>query len=93
MAIVWDGLEYRKVSEEEADRLVEQDKAQRVDREFISGSELRLRSSFTGYHTKEKRSPLPPVQPAYPNKMMVTEPRDSVQRIIEQHKKGKGEDE
>lgn len=52
---IWDGIAFRSVTPEEAAQLVAEDKAQDLSLKFISGTEMKRRSEFTGYKTKPAR--------------------------------------
>ena len=63
---IWDGIQYRQVSEKEAERLVEKDMAQVMP---VGGTEMKFRKQFTGYTTREVRAetkpaPAPEPKPA-----------------------------
>jgi len=71
MNLIWDGEQYLEVSEEEADKLVKEDKAQNLSHKMLSAMELKRKSAFTGYWTREMRAsaglvndPVEPVDPA-----------------------------
>lgn len=57
---IWDGVQYRHVSPQEADRLVEKDMAQKMP---VDGTAMKFRKDFSGYQTREVRpaKPEPPV--------------------------------
>jgi len=56
---IWDGKQYRQVSEKEGERLVEKDMAQIMSRGLIGGTEMKHRRDFTGYQTREIRAKEP----------------------------------
>ena len=56
IVIIWDGNEYRQVSEEDADRLVEEDKAQICNQQQADMRDRKFRRDFTGYKTREIRA-------------------------------------
>ena len=55
---IWDGIQYRQVSPEEAARLVKKDMAQICP---VGGTEMKFRKQFTGYQTREVRADAPAV--------------------------------
>lgn len=54
--VIWDGIEERVVSAEEAQRLEKEDKAQDMTARVLSGHEYKTRDQFTGYMDREIRS-------------------------------------
>lgn len=58
-ATIWDGIEYRQTSQEEADQLEREDKCQIVSKHIFSATELKFREQFTGYKTRELRAEVP----------------------------------
>ena len=48
--VVWDGIEFLTVSQEKAEELISQDKAQLVDNNF-NHLEAKFRHQFEGYNT------------------------------------------
>lgn len=54
--VVWDGVEERVVSAEEAQRLEKEDKAQDMTSKALSGHEYKTREQFGGYQTREMRA-------------------------------------
>ena len=56
---IWDGLAYRHATQEEAERLVREDKAQICP---VDGTRMKFRKQFTGYMTREMRAAPAPVE-------------------------------
>jgi hypothetical protein len=61
LATVWDGLTFRQIPPDEAERLEAEDKCQNLSRRFVSGTELKYRHQFAGYATRELRAAPVPV--------------------------------
>lgn len=53
---IWDGIQYRRVGQSEADRLVENDMAQICDKPQSDMRDRKFRRDFTGYKTREVRA-------------------------------------
>lgn len=56
--VIWDGIEFRKVSSKEAEDLIAKDMAQDAHR--VCGWTIKARKDFTGYKTRELRAEEPP---------------------------------
>jgi len=56
---IWDGIQYRQVSREEATRLVDADMAQIMTDGLVAGTEMRFRKQFTGYNTRQVKAATP----------------------------------
>ena len=87
---IWDGVQYRQVSPQEADRLVGKDMAQKMP---IDGTAMKFRKDFTGYRTREVRAqpnPIPTpamVEPPAQPKAQTTEAPVSVSTNWLAHRK------
>ena len=58
---IWDGIQYRRVGIDEANRLVEADMAQLCDKAQSDMRDRKFRRDFTGYKTREVRAEKPEV--------------------------------
>lgn len=52
MVLIWDGIEFKHVSDSRADKLIKEDKAQKC--EGLTGTQLKYRHEFEGYKRKKK---------------------------------------
>ena len=68
---IWDGIQYRQVSPEEAARLVKKDMAQICP---VGGTEMKFRRDFTGYQTREVRAEFRPAPIKEPEAKPVMKP-------------------
>jgi len=83
-ANIWDGEEFRQVSQEEADELVKQDKAQDLSKEILSATDLKFRKDFKGYMTREVRAadPLKAAPKQKPTPVPIIPPTDPLPKPI-----------
>ena len=81
---IWDGVQYRQVSEQEAKRLVDKDMAQVMSRGMVGGTEMKFRRDFTGYQTREVRAEKPvapaPVAAPKPAKKKKAKKKKAIQK-------------
>lgn len=75
MKTVWDGVSFLEVSEDEAEKLVKEDKAQLIF-PTIGGNELKFRKQFTGYEEKAEAMQSAPLKDWKSYKKVVAELND-----------------